>query len=107
MGSFQTLTDNSTGQKGALHLNSRSPIVDMTVEHSDCVVLIDATSNDVTVSLPASPVQGSVYIIKAIHADHTCTVDGNGHDIDGASTVELAQDESITVIFFAISWYVL
>ena len=66
----------------------------------DDVVEMDASSNAVTYTLPASPTDGLMLRIKAIDITNTATVAGNGQLIDGNATYVFAsQYESITLIY--------
>ncbi len=69
---------------------------DYTVLPSDFTILADATSNAVTITLPAAPVQGQMFFIKCINADNTCTIARNGKNIDGAaSDVVMSVTDSV------------
>jgi len=64
---------------------------------TDYTILADATSNTVTVSLPASPEEGRIYNVKCINDTFTCDISGNGNNIDGsASNIVLAVTDSLT-----------
>ena len=74
-------------------------------------ILVDATSGNVTISLPAAATAGNGFpvIIKKINSSvNTVTVDGNGAEtIDGATTVVLrARYESVAIVCDATSWSV-
>ena len=60
------------------------------------------------VTLPASPAQGKIYIIKDGTGDamtNNIEVDGNGKLIDGLSKLVLAQDfVSVTLIYNGTAW---
>lgn len=83
--------------------------VDYTVKDNDCTIIADATSNTVTISLPATPITRGVYYIKCIGDAFTCDVSGNGNNIDGSSdNFQLFDDESITVMYDAVNgWSIL
>ena len=71
---------------------------DYTIVQSDYTILADATSNTVTITLPAAPNQGQIFNIKCIDSTFVCTVARNGKNIDGdASDITLIEDESITI----------
>lgn len=55
-----------------------------TVTSGDVTILGDCTSGNVTITLPASPEDGRVIIVKNLVALNTLTVAGNGNTIDGA-----------------------
>lgn len=85
----------------------RAETSDYDVAATDSTILADATSNTVTISLPAAPTQGQVYNIKCINATFTCTVDGNGNTIDGNASIILIQDEAITVHYDGTEWWII
>lgn len=82
-----------------------------TVSASDTVVIADATSNNVTVTLPAaSTVNGYRFYVKRKDGSaNSVTVARSGGDtIDGATSVTLdAQYTSITVVSDGSNWYIL
>lgn len=71
-------------------------------------LMCDATSNNITVNLPAaSGVTGRVYVIKKIDSgSNTVTVDGNGSEaLDGATTQVLSsQYDVIRIICDGSNW---
>jgi hypothetical protein len=76
------------------------------------VVLADATSNNVTVTLPAATsVPGYRFFIKRVdNAAHTVTVGRTGSDtIDGATSLSLdIRYMSVTLVNDGVaSWYIL
>jgi hypothetical protein len=57
---------------------------DYTMQNTDEIVLMDASSGNTTVTLPASPIQGKRITVKKIDAGlNTVTIDGNGNTLDG------------------------
>lgn len=82
-----------------------------TLTKTDTIVLIDSSSNAVTINLPAAAgdgISGKVYVIKAIDVSNTCTVDGNASEtIDGSTTyVFSAQYEAISIICDGSNWHI-
>lgn len=78
-------------------------INDYIVTTNDATILADASSNTVTITLPAIPVQGQVFNIKCINDANTCTVARNGNNLDGSTNDrDLLLTESITVQFDSI-----
>ena len=76
----------------------RTEINDYTAVNTDSTILADATSNTVTITLPASPAQGQQFIVACINATFTCTVARNGNNINGAASDQvLVVDESVTL----------
>lgn len=77
---------------------------------SDYIILVDATSGAVTITLPAaSTATHKVMIIKKTDAVNDVTVDGSGSEtIDGALTWTLSVPRSaITVACDGTAWHVL
>ena len=67
---------------------------------TDYSILADATSNAVTVTLPLAPNNGRVYNVKCINDTFTCTVAGNGKNIDGVlADKTLVSPNSLTLQF--------
>ncbi len=52
---------------------------------ADDTIFVDASSNPVTITLPANPAHGEIYVIKCINATFTCLVARNGKKIDDAA----------------------
>lgn len=82
------------------------------ISSSDCVIFANATSGNVTITLPAaSTVSGYQFVIKRIDAStNTCSVAPNGtDDIDGvnASVTLNIQYTSITVVSNGSAWYII
>jgi hypothetical protein len=63
----------------------RTETADYDIVVGDFTVLVDTASNAVTITLPASPVQGQMFNIKCIDDTNTCTIARNGNNIDGAA----------------------
>lgn len=82
-----------------------------TITSTDTVVFADATSANVTITLPvASGLAGYRFYIKRIDSSaHTVTVSRSGSDtIDGAASFTLdMQYTAITVISNGSNWYIL
>lgn len=56
-----------------------------------------------TLTLPASPVTGQEFRVKAVHGSG-CTVSGNGANIDGVATKSLVQYEVLNVVWDGSAW---
>ncbi len=56
---------------------------DYTILPTDYTILADASSNPVTITLPASPKQGQIFHVFCIDSTFTCTVERNGNNING------------------------
>ena len=68
----------------------KPPIVtktsDYTATYTDRTILIDSTSNDVTITLPTASGNTAVYILKNINNTNTITIETNGsEEIDGST----------------------
>ena len=78
--------------------------VDTDYDAEDYVNLIncDTTSNIITITLPSTPIDGTFYIIKDLGnaSAFNITVDGNGHNINGAATVVINVDYEHTEVIF-------
>jgi len=75
----------------------------------DVYILIDASSNTVTITLPtASGITGRVYNIKCIDATYTATVDGDGSEtIDGSTTKVLSLNDNLKVVSDGTNWRIM
>ena len=76
---------------------------------ADYTVLCDATASGFTVTLPMVPAIGKIYNIKKIDASvNIVVVDGNGRNIDGASTALIKfQDYAIEIQYDGINWRII
>lgn len=75
---------------------------------NDETVLVDATAGIVTIKLPSTLVSGKLITVKKIDSSaNAVTVDGNGANIDGASTQSLgSQWNSLTMQTDGSAWYI-
>jgi len=80
-----------------------------TLSAGDEVILLDATSNTVTATLPtAVGISGTVFIIKCINDTYACTIDTtSSQTIDGNLTLTLSNMESVTLISNGANYYIL
>jgi hypothetical protein len=81
-----------------------------TLDKNNHVVLCDATSNNITINLPAAPIsKGLQYHVKKIDSTaNTVTVDGNGSQIDGELTVLLGSKyQGISIVSDGNNWYII
>ena len=78
------------------------------VASADQTVLVNATGGATTIKVPGTPTSGKFCIVKKIDASaNAVTVDGNGHNIDGAATQALpAQWNAFTMQADGSNWYV-
>lgn len=88
---------------------TRTETSDYAIDDSDNTIFADATSNTVTITLPASVIQGQTFTVKCINATFTCTVARNGNNIDGAASDKtLVLNESFTFQYDASSgWWII
>ena len=95
---------------GSVSMPIRSITANYTAASGDYTILVDASSNNVTVTLPAAAgCAGRIYVIKAIDVSNTITIDGNGAEtIDGAVTKTLAtQYYSMTIQSNGSGWFII
>jgi len=80
-----------------------------TLDGSNDIVFLDATTNAVTITLPpAATDAGRVYEIKCINSDNVVTVDGDGTEtIESELTQVLTIGEAITVVSDGSNWQVI
>ncbi len=64
---------------------------DATMDKSDHTYYVDSTSVNITINLPASPVQDEEHMIVKIPEANTVIVDGNGNNMNGS-----ASDRNLT-----------
>jgi hypothetical protein len=96
------LLKTSIDNNGHLNWIAQSKAVDYTLTTADDLVFFTVTH---TATLPASPVAGKPYGIKA-GTGVTVTVAGNGHNIDGAATFTLNPYDSAFFIYSGSEWSV-
>lgn len=69
-----------------------------TATAADHAIFMDATSNIVIITLPSNPSHEQIYHIKCIDDTFTCSITGNGNNIDGSAidlTLTLNQAYSL------------
>jgi carbohydrate-binding DOMON domain-containing protein len=76
---------------------------------ADYTMLCDTTTANMTETLPASPLTGEIMYVKKIDAtSHTCTVSGNGSNIDGSATAAIiTPNASIEIQYDGTVWRIL
>ena len=78
---------------------------------AEMVILADATSKDITITLPAAASSpGKVYYIKKIDTtNHKVVIDGySGEEIDNDSTYDIAYPYTcITVLCDGAEWWII
>jgi len=73
----------------------------------DVTIFLDADDNAVTATLRATPDPGEIHYFKSVNADNTCTIHGNGRNIEGAATDTLALDKGIMIQYDGAEWRIL
>lgn len=94
----------------ALRINSRAVTTSTSATTDDYLILANATSASITVTLPvAADSDGTVIVVKKTDSSsNTVVVDGNGSEtIDGATTQTLtSQYDSISVACDGAVWWI-
>ena len=96
-----------TATQQSLAISTKS--ANYTVTAGDHTILVDTTSGDITITLPASPETGRIVVVKKI-TDTTgdVIVAGNGNNIDGAASQTLfTYNATFQLQFNGTAWYVL
>lgn len=96
-------------------VDAGSIVTSVTIDYAalltDDVILVDASTGDVIVTLPAAADQiGKQYRIKKVDSSaNTVTIDGDGAETidDGAIAVLTTQYEAATLVSDATEWWVL
>jgi hypothetical protein len=96
---FASFSGNYVGIRcGIAHNITTLTAVSNNVTQAHYLMLLDASSNAVTATLPPTPNTGETHIFKCTNDDNTVTISGNGNNIDGAASITLILHESINVI---------
>lgn len=75
---------------------------------TDHTIVADGTNNTVTITLPASPNSGQIFVIKCKDDTNTVTVARNGKNIDGdASDLTLIEDEVVKLQYDGTEWWII
>lgn len=103
--------DTFVNQNALVLMTTASVSANTTLDDTYHVVLVDATSAAITITLPAaSSSAGVTYTIKKIDATaNTVTIDGNAAEtIDDATTAVIVwQYEAVTIVCDGTEWWVL
>lgn len=68
--------------------------------------LVDATSNNITLTMPQQTGDGPNFLISRIdNSVNTVTIDGNGATINGSSTVTLGGQSNVLLVLYSDDWY--
>lgn len=93
------------------YINVASKTTSYIATLSDTVLLCDATSGSITITLPAAAASsGKVFYIKKTNSNaNAVTIDGNSSEtIDGDLTqIITTQYDSVTVVCDGVAWYVI
>ena len=101
--------DTSIARAGSIRVIN-TITVDTTIDATFDVILVDASSGAVTITLPAAATNTVQFDIKKIDSSgNNVTVDANGTETidDGLTAVITAQYESITIVSDAANWWVI
>lgn len=103
-----TASGGYNGQINGLQLPKFAITANYTIDSSDFMILADPTSGNITVSLPtAASYSGRVFCVRkyVAHAN-TVTIDPNGAElIDGAATLVVADNSSVTFQSSGTAWH--
>lgn len=82
--------------------------VDYVAAADDTVILVDASSGPVTISLYGTPIDGDTITIKKVDSSaNAVVIDGNSHVIDGSATQSIVTQNDAYKLGFQTQWYVL
>ncbi len=86
----------------------RTITANYTIITADNTIFVNASS-DLTVTMPASVAGGDTFIIKRIDSNtgDTVTIDGDGNNVEGVATFDLASAESIQLRNDGSDWWVI
>ena len=68
------------------------------------ISVVKQTAGGITTTLWASPTDGDTLFIRNAGGGSSNTISGNGHNIDGASTMSLADEESVMLVYQGTTW---
>jgi len=72
------------------------------------IVLVDASSGAVTVTLPSPKANAIINIKKIDSSTNVVTIDGNGANIDGQASIQITtQYESYTLVSDGSNWWII
>jgi len=78
------------------------------IANYDDIVLVDASGGAVTVTLPPPKANAVVNVKKIDSSSNAVTIDGNGANIDGQSSIQITtQYESYTFISDGSNWWII
>ena len=107
LGAANTWSNINDFSTGTILYNVVTKTSDYTVAATDYTVLCGTGGGPVTVTLPASPVQGQMLIVKNI-GSNPCTVGSNGKNIDGSPIQSVnSQNAVLRMQFDGFTWRLL
>jgi len=82
---------------------------DYTADSEDTVILADATSGDITITLPSASTGLHYYIKKIDSSSNKVIVDGDGSEtIDGSTTQDIiSQYDTLEIVSDGTGWYIM
>jgi len=110
IGVWTTAPNSNLHISGSLSLRIVSKTSDYTVTATDCVILVDASTGDKTITLPsASGITGRIYTVKKVDTStNKVVVQPSSGNIEGGSSIELTNfGDSITVISDGSNWWII
>jgi hypothetical protein len=105
-----TIEGSTIKTTGGTVTNVSTKTTTYTATATDSVLLVDSTSGNITINLPAAALStGQLLTVKKTVAANTVTLDGSGSEtIDGATTLAMtAQWASRTIVCNGTAWFVL
>jgi hypothetical protein len=93
-----------TQTQQSLVLNISTQTATYTFLPTDYAILCNGTF---TTSLESAPITGQIHVFKMIAASGTCTLSGNGKNIDGSSSIPITvQYTAYTVHYDGTQWWI-
>lgn len=106
--SGSTLTDRSiyyTWNRGTGFISITN---NYTASIDDKVILVDASSGDITVALDPTPIEGNTLTIKKIDSsNNTVLIDGNSNTVDGQNSQTLISQYDSYKLGYLNNWFIL
>jgi len=103
----RTKIKNKTILESAVAVNVVTVTADFTATADDNIIVVDASSNSVTVTLPtAVGMEGLMYTIKCVDDTNTVTVSGS-ETIDGETSQTLNQWDGMKIISNNDVWLII
>ena len=78
---------------------------DKTLTQYDSNIVIDATSNTVTITLPAAPLDGQTYSISCLNSTFLADIDFNSKNfVTTSDNQTLIEGEVLSIIYDGTEW---